>query len=606
MNRCIYLMFFSCVLLLGFQNAFGQSTKEAEAQAQLYLVQKEYDKALPLLRDLYLSAPFDKKFYDQYLSALLETKNYDTAIELGDYMRKIRKEDLSLYVDMANAYELKGKKKEAEKLYQEAIGKVGANEFLLTNFRSALRFYKKRQWEIVAIENYRNALKNPYMFANELALLYNEEGQADRAIATIMDALNVQPYGLENTKQALETIIAGDEKKLKKVRNLLAKKMEADPANYAVREMFTWLQSQIGDKNDVLKEVIKMDQLQGKDGVQVMQHVQDLVNREEYESALQALDYILKKGTVSPAFEAAQVLQLNIRKYQLDQTYPQNKEKVGQLLQDYERFFQTFPKYKNQRIALDYAEVIGLYDGRPQAALEQLTAIESLPYTSPEIVGEAKLAAGDYLIFIGKVWEAALQYAQVDKMFKEDRLGEEARFRNAKLSYYRGDFEYAQAQLSVLKASTTELIANDALNLSVLIVENTPQDKNFQVLNRFAFADLLQFQNRLDEAQTLLDSLSKAYPDNDLQDDILMNQAKIASKKQDYASAVRHLTEIQSKYGDDVLADDATMRLATIFEQQFKQKDKALQQYELLITKYPGSTFVQEARAKYEELKQGI
>lgn len=36
-----------------------------------------------------------------------------------------------------------------------------------------------------------------------------------------------------------------------------------------------------------------------------------------------------------------------------------------------------------------------------------------------------------------------------------------------KLAYYRGDFKYAQGLLDVLKAATSELVANDAMQLSV-------------------------------------------------------------------------------------------------------------------------------------------
>ncbi|MCY1528545.1 tol-pal system protein YbgF [compost metagenome] len=101
----------------------------------------------------------------------------------------------------------------------------------------------------------------------------------------------------------------------------------------------------------------------------------------------------------------------------------------------------------------------------------------------------------------------------------------------------------------------------------------------------------------------MLDSIAKAYPDNDLQDDIAMQRAAIAMKKQDYYKAIEYLRFIQDKYSDDVLGDDATMKLAEIFEEQMKDKGKAREQYEHLITTYPGSTYIQQARTRYEALK---
>jgi tetratricopeptide (TPR) repeat protein len=210
---------------------------------------------------------------------------------------------------------------------------------------------------------------------------------------------------------------------------------------------------------------------------------------------------------------------------------------------------------------------------------------------------------GDYHILLGSVWEASLLYSQVDKDFKEDMLGEEARFRNAKLSYYRGDFEWAQGQLSVLKASTSELIANDALYLSVLITENIPPDSNLVPLRRFAYADLLLFQNKDAEAEKLLDSITNVFPEHPLRDDILMQRARIAQKHLDYTKALDYLTQVSDKYGDDVLGDDAVFKAAEINYQYLQKKEDAKQLYEKLILTYPGSTFVQAARNRLNEMQ---
>src|SRR5262249_39209495 len=160
------------------------------------------------------------------------------------------------------------------------------------------------------------------------------------------------------------------------------------------------------------------------------------------------------------------------------------------------------------------------------------------------------LQMGDYYLIAGKMWDASLTYSQVDKEFKQDFMGEDARFRNAKLAYYRGDFDWAQRQLTILKSATSELIANDALYLSVLITENV-EDSNLVPLQRFAYADLLLFQNKDKEAETLLDSLTKAYPKHPLNDDILMLRANIAIKHRNYEKALGYLETIHKQYGED-------------------------------------------------------
>jgi tetratricopeptide (TPR) repeat protein len=210
---------------------------------------------------------------------------------------------------------------------------------------------------------------------------------------------------------------------------------------------------------------------------------------------------------------------------------------------------------------------------------------------------------GDYHILTGNYWEAALVYMQVDKDFREDMLGEEARFRNAKLSYYQGDFEWAQGQLTVLKQSTSELIANDALYLSVLMIENVAPDSNMVPIKRFAHADLLMFQNKDAQAEALLDSINKAFPEHPLKDDILLQRSRIALKHRDYIKALGYLKEIYEKHADDVLGDDAVFKTADIYENYLHQKDEATKFYEKLIINYPGSTYVQTARKQLNNLK---
>ena len=183
-------------------------------------------------------------------------------------------------------------------------------------------------------------------------------------------------------------------------------------------------------------------------------------------------------------------------------------------------------------------------------------------------------------------------------------MGEDARFRNAKLAYYRGDFDWAQQQLGWLKSATSELVANDAIYLSVLITENV-EDSNLVPLQRFAAAGLLMFQNKDKEAGILLDSINKAYPKHPLNDDILMARAQMAEKHKDYEAALGYLALILKDYKEDVLGDDAVFMMAGIYQNDLHKNDEAKKYYEQLLIDYPGSTYAQIARQKLNELNSG-
>ncbi len=89
----------------------------------------------------------------------------------------------------------------------------------------------------------------------------------------------------------------------------------------------------------------------------------------------------------------------------------------------------------------------------------------------------------------------------------KDPLGQDAKLRNARLAYYKGEFEWAQTQLDILKTATTQNISNDALELSLVIQDNTGLDSTEDALIQYASADLLLFQNRIDACFARLDSI---------------------------------------------------------------------------------------------------
>jgi outer membrane protein assembly factor BamD (BamD/ComL family) len=215
---------------------------------------------------------------------------------------------------------------------------------------------------------------------------------------------------------------------------------------------------------------------------------------------------------------------------------------------------------------------------------------------------ECKLDLGDIYVLKGEEWEAMLLYGQVDKEFLEDPLGQEAKFRNAKLSYYLGEFEWARAQLDVLKTATTQLIANNAIELSLQIQDNTI-DSNEEPMRWFARADLYLFQNRITDATRILDSIEQIYPKHELTDDVTYKRAEIAIKEKNYDKAVLLYERVYKEHGSDILGDNALFYLAETYESKLNNREEARKNYELFIEKYPASFFLNEVRKRYRALR---
>jgi tetratricopeptide (TPR) repeat protein len=208
----------------------------------------------------------------------------------------------------------------------------------------------------------------------------------------------------------------------------------------------------------------------------------------------------------------------------------------------------------------------------------------------------------DIYVYANDPWEATLIYSQVIDENKTNLLGDEVKLKKAKLGYYLGNFDWAKAQLDVLKASTSKLTANDAMELSLLIGNNLNLDTTAVPLTMFAKADLLFFQHKNEEAMVVLDGLMELYPYHTLVDDILYRKAKIEIEHQNYALAAEYLDKITSEFSYDLLGDDALYLLADVCNYHLNEKEKARDLYKEMLTRHPGSIYIEESRKNYREL----
>jgi len=249
------------------------------------------------------------------------------------------------------------------------------------------------------------------------------------------------------------------------------------------------------------------------------------------------------------------------------------------------------------------AHLQAFYIHNEEDAIALLEETINMLRIQPKEMATCKLALADILLLTGEVWDASLYYSQVEKAFKHDPLGHEAKFRNAKLYYYEGQFDWAQAQLDVLKASTSKLIANDAMDLALLISDNIVLDTSLAAMLLYSKADLLTFQNKDSMALSILDSILNQFPGHSLTDEVYYQKAMLMMKHKKYDETKRLLENIIQDYPFDILGDNALFDLAGLHEIQLNDQETAMQMYQSLLTTYPGSLFVVEARKKFRRLR---
>ncbi|MFN3316780.1 MAG: tetratricopeptide repeat protein, partial [Raineya sp.] len=284
-------------------------------------------------------------------------------------------------------------------------------------------------------------------------------------------------------------------------------------------------------------------------------------------------------------------------------TYPIDKDKVKSIIEDYQNLVSSQGKTKAVEAMKDMAMLYGFYlDDKEKAQNLLQDAIEQAKYNS-RFVAQCKIALGDIHILKGEYGEASLLYYQAEKEQKDSPIGHEAKLKNAKLNYYKGDFETAQSHLDILKNATSREIANDAIDMSVFIQDNTGMDSTETAMREFASIDLLIFQNKTEEALKRLEKMLTDFKGHSLTDDIYWAKANIFIKMGKPQKAVEMYELILKDYQFDILADDAHFQMAITYEEILGEKNKAMKLYEEHLTKYPGSRYVAEARKRFRLLR---
>ncbi|SMO38642.1 tetratricopeptide repeat protein [Solitalea koreensis] len=591
------------LLLTWSQFSFAQNSSN-EALANDFLKNGDFEKAAKLYEQLYNSSGSETS-YNNLLFCQLKLKQFDKAEKLAQHQIKKSSKSLSYMVDLGNIYRQSGNNNKAKEQFNSVLNNLPAEMFAISEISNKFYSIAEYDYAIQAFKKGRQLIGNETMFTFELTRLYTIKQDKITLIEELLNQVKINPAFITSTK----TLLAGtleDKKDFEMFRTILQKRLNKDSENMELAELQVWLFLQQKDYNSSLSQAISYDKKFDEDGQRVLSVGQACINNDEYDIAIKAFSYLVSKGNKSPLYQQGRIELLTARNKKITAGNFKQKDLL-ELEEDYKSLLQEFGTSSETVFAIRELANLQAYQlNKPNDAIALLEEAIKLPRLSFSVQAQCKLDLGDLYILTGDVWEATLIYGQVDKALRDNPLGQEARFRNAQLSYFNGDFDWAKAQLDVLKASTSQLFANDALNLSLVINDNLGPDSTNAPLKMYAKAELLIFQNKTDNALAKLDSIDILYPNNSLNDDILMAKAKIYIKKGQTEKAVNPLTEICEKYSYDVWADDALFMLADLYENKLHQPAKAQTLYEQLITKFPGSLYVIEARKHFRILRGDV
>jgi tetratricopeptide (TPR) repeat protein len=576
-------------------------TSPDETLALQYFQSGEFEKAAPILENLYNKTK-DLNFYDPLFTSLLKTNQFNNAEKLSKKLMKENPTNYIFSVDVGRIYLEKNEQEKAKAWFDNLIRTMPANEFSIKDLAITLYRAEAYDYSIKTLLTGRKLINQQDAFIYDLLSLYRFKKDKPLIIQEYINLLNANPEAIKQAQRALGTILENKED-YALLKTGILRFLQKDPQSTVMAELLTWQYIQQKEFDMALKQTMSLDRRLKENGLRLLEIARIMSSNDAMDQAIESLNYLISKGSKNQYYISAKIEMVSIKNKQL-KSKKASKEELIALENDYNFLLNEFGRKRETVFAIrQLANLQAFYLGKPDIAAEQLQDLLEIPDMPKELLGEIKLELAELYILSGEIWEAALLFGQIEKDFTNEPLAQEAKFKNAKIAYFQGDFLWSKAQLDVLKSSTSQLIANDALNLSLLISSNISTKNDSLALHEYAKADLLLFKNKSEQALNVLDSINILFPSNSLEDDITMLKSRIFINIESITLAIEQLEKIIKVHKSELWTDDALFLLAEIFELKTKQNDKAMELYQKIITDFPGSLYVLEARQRYRKLR---
>ena len=559
-----------------------------------YIDAGEYEKATTILEELYTK---NKQIYaDKLLDCYQQLQRYDKALQLIKEL-KLKYSNPTLLVDEGYVYQLQKKQFEADQKYQEAINEIDKNANYAYNLGSVFERKVLLEWALKAYEKGQKI--NPNLnFDYQTALLQGQLGKLDVMLEKFLD------YGYKNQENTplvqnqLSRFLMDDAdgsfaKEIKK--GLLLKTQQSQDVYW--NQFLSWYfvqQKEYGKAFVQEKAVYKrnpdsfytivtlarmaMDEKQNEDAKSILTFV--LENTQDQDLQLQAHHFLL-----SMEMETATVNE-----------YVALDIKAQELLKK----FGTTPFSLELQLLTAHFEAF--YLKQTDRAITLLKNALLLPLNVRD-ESKVKMALGDIMVFGEKFNQAILYYAQVEDNLKNDVLAHEASLKLAKANFYKKDFEWTLQQVKNLKQSPSLLIANDAVELFLLIQDNSAEDSLRVALQAYARADFQLYQKKKEEALQSFLTLLEKHKGESIEESTLFKVAKIYEEKQDYPNALRYYQTILDQHKEGIYRDEALFFSAEIYRKYLLDNEKAKGLYEKIVLEHPDSLYYTESRKHYRTLR---
>lgn len=582
----LIIAIFSSVQLIG-QNEF---------MAKEYLQEGAFEKAIPIYEKLYEKSPHRWDFVTGLIESYQQLERYDSAENiLVKYLGKSYAQPAG-HVLLGQNYLYQKQPEKANQHFEKALKFIEINPNYIYNIA---KYFEQFNLLDFAIKSYQLAMygNDKLNFDYQIASLYGQQGKLDKMFEAYLTLIQSNPPYLYRIQQNLNDFITESPDNEANVifRKLLLKKVQTQP-DVLWNQLLSWLFVQQKEFQKAFAQE-KAVYNQFKNDFSGVMEIGALAH-ENRDDAVSSQAYLF---VIENALFADDALTAHLKLLEIDQQQPQPdltkiKAKYELLVNQYGRSPESLP------LQLAYANFLSFYAGKPETAIAFLKETLALDLDLFQ-AARVKMALGDMLVYREKFNEALLYYSQIESQLKNDVMAQEARFKIAKTSFYKGDFDWAQTQLKVLKSSYTQLIANDALQLHLLISELSQDDTLHIALKKFARADWLAFKNSPQEAIDLLQDILTHHAQENIIDNTLFRQAQLFEITQQFNLAEKNYLQMIQNYPYELLIDEAYFSLAKLYIHHLNEPDKAKPLLEKIVFEHEDSIHFTESKRLYRTLR---
>jgi tetratricopeptide (TPR) repeat protein len=603
MKNKLFLFFF-------FLLPFVSRTQSTDEQlANYYYSNGDCEKALGYFESIFQEQP-SKALFNKYLDCTKTLLGEKAELKLIKSQIDAFPEEYEYQVLLGQTYEKYGDQNDAEKTYNRLIENMLPRSKDIINIQRAFSKMGKYELALKALEHGQKIIKGNYPLNIQFAEVYGDLGETEKMINEYLGLIDYSSSYLSSLQRLMPRMIdfeSENSEAYEMLKTNLIKRVQKNPNELAYADMLIWMFVQRQDFASALIHAKALDKRTSQDGKEVFNVGRMSSSSKDYPTARKAYKYVVELGDDLPYYYAAEQLLLNTRFLEVTTQRNYSQEALLETITEYQQALSRIGKRgKALPIVTELAYIQAFYADQPTEAKQLIEEAMDYPGATDIAKAELKMLLADILVVLDDIWEASLLYMQIEKEFKYEPIGFEAKYKNARVFYYDGDFTWAQSQLDILKESTSKLIANDAMKLSIFITDNLGLDSNLRAMRQFAKADLLLAQHKYDLAFSLLDSIKMVFPYHGLADEILMRKAEAYQAKGNWTKAIEQLEIVLEKHKEDIHADDALFQLASIYEEHLYDLEKARALYFQLLKEFKGSLYVTEARKRFRNLQDEL